>query len=846
MAKKSNKKNRKRSSKKRYNYTQGGRVALQRGGPNERVDQVRQDGPSGEMPMPTQRKPQPAPQPVAQTQAQQPIEQAPVVEEQVQQPVPTPAPTPTATPAATVTTPTTKVEPPVMEVGKGLRGALSAQVKNVKAVADYYKAQPDNPLAAQSDLGQRIAGGEYINSNTFYWIQPDGTIGKTNQGWSKVPKQFQNQVYLDEIDAIDKVQEYLEWDKSMTTDNNNGNGGDTTEPTPEEIFQEDRQERVLETGRQAEQIAQGVLPEGIPSIPDPEKISREGTIITPEQAAKLQMKTTKEAQAATVGAVSPEQVTTIDEVSKAAEPKPFEAATIAAEDVAKVPEEVVVEAATGNVSPEVSDVLSKAAGVDRVAPIEAAQVEVDPGALQGRVIGTISPEAKANAAKVAGTSLAKVTRAKKQLRNAGLSEEDIQELGNDPEALEVRLTDFTEEQRGIVEGLPEEALVSNQIDSLLEGVENGNIPPWASPAVAAVEQMLAQRGMSASTVGRDSLLNAIITSALPIAQANAQAIQQSVTQQKSIEATAALKDAEMSQQTALFNAQNVFQMDMAQFSADQQRAINNAKFLQTVGLTNANMEQQAVVQDAVLLSQANLAEADQNTKLGIQHAQAFLAMDMANLNNRQQANVLKAQQLQQRLLSNQSAANAALQFNATNEQQTNQFMASLKTQTDQFNATQTNAMSQFNAQQKNAAEARRVANEFEAAKLDAQMATEIDKFNSAQSFAREQFNVQNATAIAQSNVQWRRQANTADTAAINAVNQQNAQNAFGLTSAAQNFLWQELRDEADYIFKRWDNDESRKASLMIAALGNEGATSSESSWGTNLASITKLVDTWLN
>ena len=842
MAKKSNKKNRKRSSKKRYNYTQGGRVALQRGGPNERADQVRQDGPSGETPIPTQRKPQPAPQPVAQTQAQQPIEQAPVVEEQVQQPVPTPAPTPTATPAATVTTPTTKVEPPVMEVGKGLRGALSAQVKNVKAVADYYKAQPDNPLAAQSDLGQRIAGGEYINSNTFYWIQPDGTIGKTNEGWSKVPKQFQNQVYLNEVDAIDKVQEYLEWDKSMNEDKVE-HGTDIGE-LPD--FQEERQQRVLETGRQAEQMAQGVLPEGIPSIPDPKKISREGTIITPEQAAELQMKTNKEAQAATVGAVSPEQVTTIDEVAKAAEPKPFEAATIAAEDVAKVPEEVVVEAATGNVSPEVSDILSKAAGVDRVAPIEAAEVEVDPGALQGRVIGTISPEAKANAAKVAGTTLAKVTRAKKQLRNAGLSEEDIQELGNDPEALEVRLTDFTEEQRGIVEGLPEEALVSNQIDSLLEGVENGNIPPWASPAVAAVEQMLAQRGMSASTVGRDSLLNAIITSALPIAQANAQAIQQSVTQQKSIEATAALKDAEMSQQTALFNAQNVFQMDMAQFSADQQRAVNNAKFLQTVSLTNANMEQQAVVQDAVLLSQANLAEADQNTKLGIQHAQAFLAMDMANLNNQQQANVLKAQQLQQRLLSNQSAANAALQFNATNEQQTNQFMASLKAQTDQFNATQTNAMSQFNAQQKNAAEARRVANEFEAAKLDAQMATEIDKFNSAQSFAREQFNVQNATAIAQSNIQWRRQANTADTAAINAVNQQNAQNAFGLTSAAQNFLWQELRDEADYIFKRWDNDESRKASLMIAALGNEGATSSESSWGTNLASITKLVDTWLD
>ena len=128
-------------------------------------------------------------------------------------------------------------------------------------------------------------------------------------------------------------------------------------------------------------------------------------------------------------------------------------------------------------------------------------------------------------------------------------------------------------------------------------------------------------------------------------------------------------------------------------------------------------------------------------------------------------------------------------------------------------------MAQFNSSQLNAAEARRVANEFEANKLDAQLATQVEQFNSQLEYNREQFNVQNATAIAQSNVQWRRQANTAETAAINAVNQQNAQNAYGLTVAAQNFLWQELRDEADFAFKRWDNDEQRKTSLLVAALG---------------------------
>ena len=74
--------------------------------------------------------------------------------------------------------------------------------------------------------------------------------------------------------------------------------------------------------------------------------------------------------------------------------------------------------------------------------------------------------------------------------------------------------------------------------------------------------MLAKRGMSASTVGRDALLNTIIQAAMPIAQSNAQAIQASVAQQKSIEAQAAEADAQRQQQAALENANKVFQMDL--------------------------------------------------------------------------------------------------------------------------------------------------------------------------------------------------------------------------------------------------------------------------------------------
>ena len=491
--------------------------------------------------------------------------------------------------------------------------------------------------------------------------------------------------------------------------------------------------------------------------------------------------------------------------------------------------------------------LAKAAKVERVAPIQAATVEIPEGALTQRVVGTLSPNATAIAAQAAGTTLSKVTRAKKQLRNAGMSEEAITALGNDPEDLEDRLMDLTEAERGVIGDLPEEALVSNQIDSLLKGMESGEIPTWASPAVAAVEQMLAQRGLSASTVGRDNLFNAIIQSAIPIAQSNAQAIQQSVAQTRDIESREELANVQMRQQTALQNAGNVFQMDMAQFSADQQTALSNSKFLQTVSLTEASNRQQAAVQNATITAQLNLADADFYQKGQIQNAQAFLGMDMANLSNKQQATILSAQINQQSMLSNQAATNASSQFNATSENQTQQFMASLAQQIEITNAAAATGVSQFNAQQENAAQATRFQVEADLNKAKAAMETDINKTNAQLEFSRNQWNATNAQAVEQSNIAWRRQANTINTAAANQVAMQNAMNAFNLNGQALAFLWQELRDNAAFDFQKTENFEDRKAQIYAQSLANQASTAENmsdniTSIGTILASLFKNAD----
>ena len=791
--------NKKYTTKDRVDMSKGGRVKAQRGGLKRRPVDIEDRPMSIERETPVRKKSQPT---VTPKKAQVVTEPKPVQPQAQQQ--------------GFSKAPTTPTKPPI-SIG-GIGGG--------KKVPDETPIQPPEDTRVKQttpvEPTPEPASPEIMRETT-----PVGTVFTTTDEQGQVIN-LPNMVDWEEQYRKNKPQPsikrgsrgkdaYNNWQKEFDIakqqhqallDNATSTFPTTTTAQQQAAFEDARRERIRETGLQIEAASTGQVPEGA-IIPEAEKVRGDIRQRTTTMAEPT------EVTAATAGQVAPEAVTT-GQVTTAQTPEQIQAAQM---EAAIVSPDAQVEAARGEVSDQA---IAKAAGVERVEPIEGAEVDIPAGALTDRVVGTISEGAKATAAMNVGTSLSRITRAKKQLSRAGLSDADIEEIGNDPEALEDRLADFSEEQRGIIEGLPQEALVSTQMNNLLEGIESGEIPPWARPAVAQVEQMLAQRGMSASTVGRDSLFNAIIQSAMPIAQSNAQAIQQSVSQQRTIEAQAAEANAQRMQQTALTNAQNVFNMDMAQFSSDQQIALSNSKFLQTVGLTEASNEQQAAIQDALLMSQANLAEADFYQKTQIQNAQAFLSMDMANLNNQQQANVLKAQQTQQRLLSNQSAQNAAAQFNAASENQTNQFMASLSAQMNQYNASQMNAMEQFNATQANAAEARRANREADIEKFNAQLITQVDQFNSQQDFSRNQWNAANAAAVEASNVQWRRQANTVNTAAQNQINMQNAQNAFGLSSQAMSFLWQELRDQADFDFRAFENEENRKAQIIATAMANEG------------------------
>ena len=348
--------------------------------------------------------------------------------------------------------------------------------------------------------------------------------------------------------------------------------------------------------------------------------------------------------------------------------------------------------------------------------------------------------------KEAGQKLASETNINSELSD---------DIANDPVGAIEKVEGADLESRTNIADLPEEALMSTQMEGLLAGMEEGKTPLWAKPAVDKVNAMMAARGMTASTVGRDALFSAIIQAAMPIAQDNAKALQ----------ARAAQK------------------LDAAvQFKKQE-----------------AEFEQQ---------------------------------MTITNLANRQQAFIQSRELRQQRLLADQSADNAAKQFNAANQQQTDQFMATMKNNISQFNASQDNAMRQFNASEVNRINALNAGNQLQADQFNAQLDQDAQKFYESNVLAREQFNATNAQAIQQSDLAWRRNTNTAATAAYNAANQQNVQNEYNITALEQAQIWLQTRDALAYIRQSYENEEQRIAQLYATAIGNESGMTKGGSFDT--------------
>jgi hypothetical protein len=252
--------------------------------------------------------------------------------------------------------------------------------------------------------------------------------------------------------------------------------------------------------------------------------------------------------------------------------------------------------------------------------------------------------------------------------------------------------------------------------------------------------------------------------------------------------------------------------------------------MQARGLGASTMLAEAMA-EGILKSSVPIAAADaqtykevifqnlaNNQQAAVVNAQSYLQMDMANLSNVQQSNLQNLHARQQTLLSDNASRNAALQFNATSQNQVNQFYDSINTNLQTQNAQRADAMAQYTNAEANKVSALNAKNATALADANAQRETAINQFNKTLEDARSRFNVENQRVIDQSNAVWRRSINTANTTAANAANETNAMNLLNLSNFAMSGLWQQWRDEASWVQTSAQNTNNRDHNMAVAAM----------------------------
>ncbi len=337
------------------------------------------------------------------------------------------------------------------------------------------------------------------------------------------------------------------------------------------------------------------------------------------------------------------------------------------------------------------------------------------------------------------------------------------------------------------------ASIQDELATLMSQFDDGQTPAWAAGAMRKANAVMSERGLGASSMAGQAVIQAAMEAALPIAQIDAGNKQQMALFKAEQRSKFLQIEFDQSFQRKVTNAARVSEIANINFSADQQIALENSRAAQSMDLASLNNEQALIMAEAAALSQVDMANLSNLQQSAVQNAQNFLQLDMANLNNKQSTALFKAQSVTNAMLSDTAQANANEQFNATSENQMTQFSSNLSAQVSQFNAAQQNAINQFNAEEANA----------------------VLEFNSALQNQREMFNAQNYLVVAQANAKWRQDLTTANTAAQNVANLTYAKEVNGLTQKALDDYWQKERDIMSYSFAQAESASDRALKILL-------------------------------
>ena len=189
--------------------------------------------------------------------------------------------------------------------------------------------------------------------------------------------------------------------------------------------------------------------------------------------------------------------------------------------------------------------------------------------------------------------------------------------------------------------LAQEATTQYQIAQMMTSLDNDQeLPAWAAPNVRKVKSIMNQRGLGASSMASAAMVQALMESAIPIANADAQAYSR----------------------------------------------------IQLQNLTN---EQQTALSNAATIAAMDRQNLDNRMKAAQQNATTFLQMDITNLNNRQATETLNYQTKVQSLFTDQAATVST--NNANREASMNTFNADQSNAMKKYNAKLEDTREQFNS-----------------------------------------------------------------------------------------------------------------------------------------------------
>lgn len=362
----------------------------------------------------------------------------------------------------------------------------------------------------------------------------------------------------------------------------------------------------------------------------------------------------------------------------------------------------------------------------------------------------------------------------------------------------------TQAAQGVV---TEEMTTQGQLNKLLQDFDAGAPPPWAAASLRTATAQLAARGLGASSLAGQAIIQATLEAATPIAAADAKVFEQMGLQNLSNRQQIAVlvgqqraqflgQEFDQAFQTRVLNAAKISDIANRNFDAQTTVALENARLTNTMNISNLSAKNAMVLAKAAQMSQLETANLNNRQQAAVVNAQSFLQMDMKNLDLKQQTAMFKAQEISDALVSDAGFENATRATNAANEMDAAKVSASLAQASEQFNANEKNKTSLANMAAAN-----------EIARFNAQSANQREEFNAN---LYSQINVANAKILAD--------ISTANTAAVNAANAVNAKNYTDLSAASYAQVSQTYRDLLEMSWKTGESEKDRVTNIALSTI----------------------------